>query len=105
MAFICHRLPERTFKIGNYYFPVCARCTGLYMSAFIYFALVYFYYVQYTTTTILFGITMIIPTFFDGITQFFGFRKSTNILRFSTGLIAGVGLGILVKTLKWMLIS
>ncbi len=44
---ICHRLPDRTFKIRNWYFPVCARCTGLYIGAFSYFIYVYFFYVDY----------------------------------------------------------
>ena len=32
--FICHRIPERTFNIRGYYFPVCSRCTGFYIGAF-----------------------------------------------------------------------
>jgi len=102
---ICHRIPERTFKIGERYFPVCSRCTGLYMGAFSYFAFVYMVYIQYTLEIILIAITMIIPTFIDGLTQFTGNRESNNALRFSTGLIAGIGLGILIKALKWILLG
>ena len=29
---ICHQLPERSFFVGDYQFPVCARCAGLYVS-------------------------------------------------------------------------
>lgn len=104
-VFICHRLPERTFKVRNHYFPVCSRCTGAYIGAFSYFLFVYFSYVQYNITMILAAILMILPMFSDGITQFFGFRESNNTLRFSTGLIGGIGLGILVKCIKWILIS
>lgn len=104
-VFICHRLPERTFKIRNHYFPVCSRCTGIYIGAFSYYIFVYFVYVQYNITVILAAVLMIIPTFSDGLTQFFGFRESNNTLRFFTGLIAGIGLGILVKSIKWILIS
>ena len=104
-VFICHRLPERTFKIRNHYFPVCSRCTGIYIGAFSYYIFVYFVYVQYNIAVILAAILMIIPTFSDGLTQFFGFRESNNALRFATGLIAGIGLGILVKSIKWILIS
>lgn len=25
----CHQMPERSFFIGDYQFPVCARCTGV----------------------------------------------------------------------------
>jgi uncharacterized membrane protein len=48
---------------------------------------------------------MIIPVLLDGLTQFFGFRESNNALRFTTGLIAGLGLGILFKAMKWILFS
>ena len=30
---ICHQKPERSFFWGAHQFPVCARCTGLYLSA------------------------------------------------------------------------
>jgi uncharacterized membrane protein len=32
-ALICHQLPERSFHIGAYQLPVCARCFGLYAGA------------------------------------------------------------------------
>ena len=48
---------------------------------------------------------MILPAFSDGLTQFFGFMESSNTLRFLTGLIAGIGLGFLIKSAKWFLIS
>ena len=30
---VCHQLPERSFYWGQWKFPVCSRCTGLYVSA------------------------------------------------------------------------
>ena len=30
---VCHQLPERSFHWGEWQFPVCSRCTGLYISA------------------------------------------------------------------------
>lgn len=102
--FICHRLPERTFKIKEYYFPVCSRCTGLYIGAFSCFIYITFFYVNYTFNFVLISLFLIFPTFIDGITQFFGLRESNNILRFSTGLIAGVGLVILINSIKWLII-
>jgi uncharacterized membrane protein len=102
---ICHRLPDRTFNIRGYYFPVCARCTGLYIGAFSYFTYVYFFYVQYTITLIIFAILIMIPTFYDGLTQFFGFRESNNLLRLFTGLFGGLGLAILLKAFKFLMLS
>lgn len=102
---ICHRLPDRTFKFRESYFPVCARCTGIYVSAFTYFIYVYFFYVEYTFQLLLLAFIMTIPTIFDGLTQLFGLRLSNNKLRFFTGLIGGLGLAILIKTLKYYMLT
>jgi uncharacterized membrane protein len=32
-SLICHQRPERSFFWGGHQFPVCARCTGLYLSS------------------------------------------------------------------------
>jgi uncharacterized membrane protein len=47
---------------------------------------------------------MLLPAFLDGFTQLLNYRISNNQLRFFTGLIGGVGLGILIKALKWAII-
>ncbi len=102
---ICHRIPERTFKIRNHYFPVCARCTGAYIGMFSYFTSVYFVFIQYTLPLILLGILMIVPMALDGLTQFMELRESNNGLRFLSGLLGGIGLGIIFKALKMVLLS
>lgn len=101
---ICHRLPDRTFNVHGYYFPVCARCTGFYIGAFSYYIYAYFFYVEYTSYLILISLIMLAPAFLDGFTQLLNLRISKNSLRFLTGLIGGVGLGILIKALKWAII-
>jgi len=30
---VCHRIGERSFHIGNYQLPLCARCSGMYLGA------------------------------------------------------------------------
>jgi uncharacterized membrane protein len=37
-SLICHQRPERSFFIDGHQLPVCARCTGLYLSGAIGFA-------------------------------------------------------------------
>jgi uncharacterized membrane protein len=32
-AVVCHQLPERSFALGGRQWPVCARCSGLYLGA------------------------------------------------------------------------
>lgn len=101
---ICHRLPDRTFNIHGRYFPVCSRCTGFYIGAFSYFTYVYFFYVQYTSYLIILSLLLLIPAFLDGFTQLLNYRLSNNYLRLFTGTIGGLGLGILIKALKWFVI-
>lgn len=103
IPFLCHRIPERTFKIGKWHFPVCSRCTGIYIGAFSYFIFVMFFSVQYTLFIISLALVMIIPCFIDGFTQLNGIRKSNNQIRFFSGLIAGLGLGILMKAFKFFI--
>lgn len=97
-------MPDRTFNIRGYYFLVCARCTGFYIGAFSYFIYAYFFYVQYTYHLIILAILMLIPAFIDGFTQLLNYRISNNSLRLFTGIIGGLGLGILIKALKWAMI-
>jgi uncharacterized membrane protein len=30
---VCHRIPERSFHVGGYQLPLCARCSGMYLGA------------------------------------------------------------------------
>lgn len=89
-------MPDRTFKIKNWYFPVCSRCTGIYVGLFLFF-------VQNLIISLffnpIFGLMLIFPTLLDGTTQFFGLRESNNHIRLLTGLLAGYGYGILILDL------
>ena len=98
---ICHRMPERSFFIKDYQFPVCARCTGFYISLIVYFAYTYYFFVDYAPILIIFAILLLMPVAVDGLTQLFEYRESNNILRLATGLMGGIGLGIIVKAIKW----
>jgi hypothetical protein len=40
-SFICHQLPERSFHTWSAQWPVCARCTGIYLGAALAAAAVY----------------------------------------------------------------
>jgi len=48
---------------------------------------------------------MTVPTIFDGITQLLGLRLSNNKLRFFTGLIGGLSLAILIKAIKYYILT
>jgi uncharacterized membrane protein len=96
----CHHRPERTFKIGEYYFPVCSRCTGLYLGFLT--SSIFLYLSNITYINILTIFLMLIPCSIDGGSQYLGLRESNNYLRFLTGIIAGIGLGMLLILISGM---
>ena len=100
---ICHRKPERSFFIKGHQFPVCARCTGFYISLITYFIYTYYFFVDYNIYLLSFAIILLIPTAIDGLSQFLEYRESNNTLRLITGLMGGLGLGMLVKALKYFI--
>jgi uncharacterized membrane protein len=85
---MCHRKPERSFFWKGKQFPVCARCTGIHIG---YLTFPFFLFSVFTLNLWV-TLLMIAPTFLDGITQAFMKRESNNILRVTTGLLAGVGM-------------
>ena len=89
---ICHRKPERSFFLKGHQFPVCARCTGFYISLILYFTYTYFFFVDYNLTVLILAILLLIPAAIDGLTQLF-----------TTGILGGLGLGILIKALKYFI--
>lgn len=102
---ICHRKPERSFFIRGHQFPLCARCTGFYTTMILYTVYAYHVPIVYTPEYVLFGILLCIPTVLDGTTQLFDFRHSNNYLRLSTGLLGGIGLMIIIKFLKLIILT
>ena len=100
---ICHRKPERSFFIKGHQFPVCSRCTGFYISLIMYFIYTYYFFVDYNVYVLIFAVLLLVPTAIDGITQLLEYRESNNKLRFITGLLGGLGLGILIKALKYFI--
>jgi uncharacterized membrane protein len=92
---ICHHLPHRTFNIWGYYFPVCSRCTGLYMGAILFYIYSIFFSINYSVFILLLAFIGLIPMFIDGLTQYLDYRESNNALRFITGFAAGIGIALL----------
>jgi len=84
----CHQKPERSFFWKGKQFPICARCTGIYVG---YLALPLFLF-SVVQLNIWWTIAFVLPTYIDGVTQNNFNRESTNFLRLSTGILAGIGL-------------
>ena len=83
----CHRKAERSFFWRGKQFPVCARCTGIYLG---YLSFPIFNFDLYYISS-LSSILLMLPTIFDGLTQAYLRRESTNFIRLTTGILGGVG--------------
>ena|ERR1022692_3111677 len=97
---ICHRKPERSFFWKGKQFPVCARCTGVYIGCL---TLPVFLFSTFTLN-IWWTLVLIIPTLLDGWTQAFFKRESNNVIRVTTGIFAGVGMISLVAIIGEFLV-
>lgn len=92
----CHRRPDRTFRFKDKYFPVCARCTGIYIGTSFIFILHYFINLVYNLNLLFLSIILMFPTAIDGTTQLLKWRESCNWIRLVTGLLFGVGYGLIL---------
>jgi uncharacterized membrane protein len=95
----CHRKPERSFFVRRRQFHVCARCTGLIAGVAMSPLLLMLPMVLLPGCAI--SVTVMAA---DGLTQFLGFRTSTNKLRALTGISTGafVSAAILALAINFM---
>lgn len=96
----CHQMPERSFFINGYQFPVCARCTGIiigYVMGFILCA-IQIHMRNYICIALIFLMGI------DGTVQLFTKYNSNNFKRFITGILAGVGfVCIIVNGIRYIM--
>ncbi len=82
----CHQHASRSFFINGNQMPVCARCTGIFLSiSFTAFFLI-FYRIRMPFWLI---ILLIVPLGVDGVVQLLTPYESTNLIRLITGALAG----------------
>lgn len=84
----CHQLPERSFFYKGKQFPVCARCTGVFIGQL--FAVISMPVAGICPPII--SITLLLSMGLDWFVQYIGLRISNNIRRLVTGMIGGFGL-------------
>ena len=84
----CHQMPERSFFLGSYQFPLCARCTGIVLGRIAAILLFPFVLLPLKTSLIVFPLLML-PLAIDGLTQRFTSYTSNNFKRVSTGVLWG----------------
>lgn len=82
----CHQMPERSFFIGEWQFPVCARCTGLplgWIAAPLALALL--------SPPLWLGPVCLLPMAADWCAQRWLGHPSNNLRRVLTGILGGFG--------------
>jgi uncharacterized membrane protein len=89
---LCHGLAERSFELGGAVMPICARCTAIW-SGLLFGSLTVLPFLRRGWRIRLDILLLLVsPLLIDGLTQAFGWRESTNMLRALTGFVAGSSL-------------
>lgn len=89
----CHQRYDRSFTFFGFQFPVCARCTGIYLGHIAAILL----FILKVKISIKVCILLVLIMVLDGTVQLLKIKKSTNIRRLVTGFFAGIGLIYLLK--------
>lgn len=97
---ICHQLPERSFFVYDNSFPLCARCTGIYIGMFIAFLFYFFTKIIKNKKPILppplwvniFSVSFILLMAFQAISSIFIDYPWDKEIRFITGILFGFSL-------------
>ena len=84
----CHQMPERSFFIYGYQFPVCARCTGVILGEIVAIVLL----LLNIKINIAMSIVLLTTMGIDWFIQYIKILQSTNFRRLITGTLGGVGL-------------
>ena len=87
-SLFCHQKPERTLWIMGYPMAFCARDTGLYGGLWL--GMLAFAAWRRPRLSARMALLLVLPLALDGGSQLIGLRQSTNWLRLSTGLLAGL---------------
>jgi len=101
---VCHQIPSHSFSIGTIQFPVCARCTGLYIGSFIGIVYAFLSGKKISIPKIKYLIFLVILFIFwagDGLNALISdflnkpfLYQSSNLSR----LITGYGMGLVMST-------
>ncbi len=99
---ICHQVSERCLVYKNLTMPLCARCTGIYLSFLISFISCLILNRKYrdfiSKRYVIFGIISIILMGIEVFIEFFNLLSLTNQIRLLTGLLVGNFLGLISST-------
>ena len=84
----CHQMAERSFFIKGYQFPICARCTGVFLGE----VLTIIALIMGLRMSYVFAVILLCVMGLDWGMQYIHILQSTNIRRLITGMCGGIGL-------------
>lgn len=87
----CHQRPDRSFFIGDYQFPVCARCTGVFLGQLA--AVIMLLSGRRVPAKAAAALLAVMGA--DWLAQKLEVLGSTNIRRLMTGIMGGIGITFL----------
>lgn len=91
--FLCHKIPERSFFYKGKQFPICSRCTGIFIGYIIgILLLILGFFIPSLILKLWIALLLIVPMFMDGTIQYFTHYNSNNYKRLITGIIGGIGI-------------
>lgn len=93
---LCHQKADRSFFINENQMPFCSRCTGIWLGFTIGLGLMVFYKIELDERFLILIVIGIVPIGIDGVGQLLNLWESTNIVRLTTGLLAGFVCGIAI---------
>ncbi len=82
----CHQREDRSFKIKQWQFPICSRCTGILTGQILGLIL----YACKIYIPIYIDLGFLVVMFLDWFIQYKKIKESTNLRRFITGNLAGI---------------
>jgi len=84
----CHKRPDRSFYFRGKQFPVCARCTGVFIGQI---SMIFLLILGLKPSWIL-AIFLLGVMFLDWFIQYIELLESTNFRRLITGIMGGMGI-------------
>ncbi|MBL4932134.1 DUF2085 domain-containing protein [Clostridium sp. YIM B02565] len=91
----CHQRSDRSFFLGNYQFPLCARCTGMTLGYFISILSV----IKIGAAPLAISIVFLGIMFLDWLIQTLKLIESTNIRRLFTGTLGGYAIICIISNI------
>jgi uncharacterized membrane protein len=96
----CHQIASRSYFLNGNEMPFCARDLGLFIGLAAGFGIVTFYRYKINPFIALLGL---VPIGVDGGLQLVTGYESNNVLRLSTGIVAGVAMVLLIALYVFLL--